>query len=358
MITKDSAQPSVPNLSCKLANPNMSVVCTKLNAMAKQVPPGLLELAEHQCGIVTKSQAAAVGLSRRVVASHVQYGRWQRLHPGVFATFSGVPSRLAVLWAAVLSAGPGAVLSYQTAAELVGLSTGPSDLVHVTIPSSRRVVSRPGLAIHISARVAAARHPVRLPPQTRVEETILDLAGTARTIDDACAWITRGLGSRLTTQDKLRQTLELRAKVRWRAELTELLTADAAGFHSILERRYHCDVERPHGLPTAQRQVMFRIGDHNEYRDVLYEAYRTAVELDGDATHAADIRRRDVRRDNAAAADGIATLRYRWFDVTQTPCRVAAEVAQVLAGRGFAGAHPCSAACPVGGVNRQRRPSA
>jgi hypothetical protein len=326
--------------------------------MAKQLPSGLLELAEHQCGIVTKSQAAAVGLPRGVVASHVRYGRWQRLHPGVFATFSGAPSRVAALWAAALSAGSGAVLSYQTAAELVGLITRPSDVVHVTIPSSRRVVSRPGLVIHISARAAAARHPVRLPPQTRVEETIFDLAGTAQTIDDACAWVSRGLGSRLTTQDKLRQALEVRTKMRWRAELAELLTADAAGFHSVLERRYNRDVERPHGLPIAQRQVRIRIGDHNEYRDALYGAYRTAVELDGDATHCADARRRDIRRDNAAAADGIVTLRYGWFDVTQTPCRVAAEVARVLADRGFAGAQPCREGCPVGAVNRQRRPSA
>jgi hypothetical protein len=335
----------------------LSVGSGKLSAVAKQLPPDLLDVAERQCGIVSKSQAEAAGLSRGVIASHVQYGRWQRLHPGVYATFTGKPSRLAVLWAAVVSAGPGAMLSYQTAAELAGLIARPSEVVHVTIPGNRRVVAGPGLVIHTSTRALAARHPVRLPPQTRVEETVLDLAGAASTIDDACAWITRGLGSRLTTQDKLRRALELRTKVRWRAEVAELLTAGLAGFHSILERRYHRDVERPHGLPTARRQAQFRIGDHNEYRDVLYEAYGTAVELDGDATHG-DTRWWDVRRDNAAAADGIVTLRYGWFDVTQTPCRVAAEVARVLGGRGFAGARPCSEGCPVGDVTRRRRSSA
>ena len=186
---------------------------------------------------------------------------------------------------------------------------------------------------------------------------MLDLAGAAPLIDDACAWITRGLGSRLTTQDKLRRALELRGKIRWRAELTELLTPDAAGVHSILERRYQRDVERPHGLPVARRQARFRSGDHNEYRDALYGAYGTAIELDGDTTHA-DTRWWDVRRDNAAAADGIVTLRYGWFDITETPCRVAAEVARVLAGRGFTGAHPCSTGCPVGDTTNQRRPPA
>ncbi|HSR83103.1 MAG TPA: type IV toxin-antitoxin system AbiEi family antitoxin domain-containing protein, partial [Streptosporangiaceae bacterium] len=156
--------------------------------MARQLPPDLLVLAERQCGVVTKRQAAAAGLSRDAVACHVRYGRWQRLHPGVFATFSGGPGRLAVLWAAVLCAGPGAVLSYETAAELAGLLTRPANLVHVTIPTNRRVGARPGLVIHMSARALAALHPARLPSQTRVEETILDLAGAARTIDDACAW--------------------------------------------------------------------------------------------------------------------------------------------------------------------------
>jgi hypothetical protein len=252
------------------------------------------------------------------------------------------------LWAAVLSAGPGAVLSHQTAAELAGLNGGPSDVIHVTVPSNRRVTRTQGIVIHLSDRAAATRHPAKLPPQTRIEETVLDLVDAARTIGVAAAWITRGLGSRQTTQGKLRQALEQRARIRWRSELAELLTPDAAGLHSILERRYQRDVERPHGLPIASRQVQFRTGDHNEYRDALYEAFRTAVELDGDTTHGADTRWRDVRRDNAAAADGIVTLRYGWFDVTQTPCQVAAEIARVLASRGFAGARPCSACCPVG----------
>jgi hypothetical protein len=336
----------------------LSVLRATLSVVARQIPPQLLELAERQCGIVTKRQAIAAGLTRSVIASHVRYGRWQRLQPGVYATFTGRPTRLAVFWAAVLSAGPGAMLSYQTAAELAGLIKRPSDLVHVTVPADRRVAHRPGIVVHTSKRALAARHPAKLPPRTRIEETVLDLAGVARTIDDACAWITRSLGSRVTTQDKLHQALALRSKIRWRAELTELLTPDAAGFHSVLERRYHSNVERPHGLPTARRQARFVSGRHNEYRDALYEAYNTAIELDGDATHGADTKWWDVRRDNAAAADGTVTLRYGWFDVTQLRCQVAAEVARVLVARGFTGGHPCSPGCPVGDVIAKRRPSA
>ncbi len=78
------------------------------------------------------------------------------------------------------------------------------------------------------------------------------------------------------------------------------------------------------------------------FRQKLANVDLSVCRLDGNGTHGADTRWWDVRRDNAAAANGIVTLRYSWFDVTQTPGRVAAEVARVLADRGFTGAHPYS----------------
>jgi hypothetical protein len=197
-----------------------------------------------------------------------------------------------------------------------------------------------------------------MPPQTRIEETVLDLASAASSLDGAVGWVTQGLGRRLTTQEKLRAAMDLRSRMPWREELTMLLSPEGAGAHSILEWRYHADVERPHGLPNGSRQARFRSGDHNEYRDKLYEAYCTAVELDGRAAHPAEERWTDIRRDNAAAAGGIITLRYGWHDVMTNPCRVAAEVAQALAMRGFTGARSCAPGCPVGVVSSQIRPPA
>jgi hypothetical protein len=48
-----------------------------------------------------------------------------------------------------------------------------------------------------------------------------------------------------------------RTKLRWRADLNELIVAAAGGDHSVLEFRYHRDVERAHGLPESARQVPF-----------------------------------------------------------------------------------------------------
>ncbi len=306
---------------------------------------------------MTSAQAARAGLGRNAIRARVRIGRWQRLYRGVYATFSGEPSRLAVLWAAVLYAGPSAMLSHRTAAEVANLADSPSELIHITIPADRRVAAARGVVIHRSDRAIQMLHPARQPSQTRIEETVLDLADQARSIDDAVGWVTRALGRRLTTQARLRLALTQRVRMRWRSELTELLSPDLAGLMSVLERRYHRDVERRHCLPAGARQVRVRRGDRTEYRDVRYEEYATCVELDGQLAHPADARWRDIRRDNAVAADGGATLRYGWLDVTARGCETAAELDRALRSRGFAGARPCSPTCPVAANTEATRPA-
>jgi hypothetical protein len=318
-----------------------------LTAMSTDLPVRLRAVAEAQHGILSSAQIQQAGLTRGIVNSRLRRGSWRRLHPGVYATFSGEPSRAATLWAAVLHAGAGAMLSHQTAAELWKLIDAPGSIIHVTVPSSRRVTRRPGIVIHLSGRAGSAIHPARNPPRTRLEETVIDLWVKARSLDDAVGWATSALGRRLTTQARLRAALEARSRVPRRRQLDELLSPDSAGVHSVLEYRFIRNVERPHGLVGAKRQVKVRRDGRNEYRDQLYEAYGTAVELDGRAAHPEDTRWSDIRRDNAAAAMGVMTLRYGWRDVTTAPCQVAAQIAEVLAVGGYTRAHPCSAGCPV-----------
>lgn len=303
---------------------------------------------------MTSTQATNSGLSRNTVHAWVLAGRWQRIHRGVYATFSGELSRRAELWATVLYSGPGAMLSHRTAAELAGLTDTASESIHVTLPVDRRVAPAAGIVVHRSGRASEMLHPARLPPQTRVEETVLDLVDQAGSLDDVVGWVTRALGRRLTTQDRLRVALAQRARLRWRRELTELLSPDLAGLMSVLERRYQRDVERRHGLPAGARQVRARRGGRTEYRDVLYEDYATCVELDGCLAHPGEQHWRDIRRDNAVAADGGVTLRYGWLDVTAWSCQTAAEVDRALRSRGFAGGRPCSSTCPVAANNQVR----
>ena len=89
---------------------------------------------ELQAGVLTRSQALAAGLTDKIIAAHLRRGRWQRLQRGVYATFSGTPSRECLLWAAVLRAGPRSVLSHHTAAQLWRLPAAESARIHITMP--------------------------------------------------------------------------------------------------------------------------------------------------------------------------------------------------------------------------------
>src|SRR5262249_31631216 len=89
-----------------------------VRVVALNLPGTCQELLELQHGVIARWQMAQAGWSVRIVDPQLHSGRWQPLYRGVYATFTGRPSRTAFLWAAVLRAGPGAALSFDTAAEL------------------------------------------------------------------------------------------------------------------------------------------------------------------------------------------------------------------------------------------------
>jgi predicted transcriptional regulator of viral defense system len=316
--------------------------------MGYDIPAAVAEIADWQEGVISRRQLLEAGLNGQLIKRRVERGRWQQLHWGVYAVFNGPPPRGTLLWAAVLGAGDGAVLSHQTAAELHGLIDSPAEAIHVTVPSTRRITI-PGLVIRRSGRIGQARQPNRDPPRTTVEETVLDLVELTKTFDDACGWITKACGRRLTTEEKLQAALAMRKKMRWRTELADILEAAGGGIHSVLEYRYLRDVERAHGLPRSRHQVRVVIDGKVVYRDVYYAEYQLAVELDGRTAHPDDERWRDRLRDNQAKARGVETARYGWRDVYAHPCETALLQAQILRRRGWRGSpKPCSPGCPVG----------
>jgi hypothetical protein len=297
-----------------------------------------------QCGAVSRWQAMRAGLSADKIKFRVRSGRWQSIYPGVYLTFSGKPRRPALVWAAVLHAGRGAVLSHETAAELHGLTDKKSGVVHISIPPERRIAPVPGVRIHRAARAG-----IRYPARTTVEDTVLDLVDTAEAFDDVCALVTRALARQLTYPALLRKAIASRRRLQWKAELSELIDAAVAGDESVLEFRYTRDVERAHGLPESRRQVLDAGPDGRRVRrDRVYARFRVVVELDGALSHPPESKWRDAERDNAATAAGGNTLRYGWTHVRHKACVTAAEVARTLQRHGWDGRpRPCSPGCPV-----------
>jgi Transcriptional regulator, AbiEi antitoxin len=208
--------------------------------MFTEIPSSGRLVVIRQGGVITRRQALATGLPATTVEAWVQRGHWTRLARGIYATSGGPPSREALLWAALLRAGPGAVLSHETAAELCGLPPGTAPAIHVTVPARRnpaRGGTMPGVVVHRSdragrgaGRVRPARASGRRPPHTRIDDTVIDLTQTSASFGEAFSWLGRAVARGLTTPRRLTQTAATRTRLHWRAEIGAALTAlGAAG---------------------------------------------------------------------------------------------------------------------------------
>ena len=131
-------------------------------------------IAELQSGMISRRQLIQLGLSPMQARADVNTGRWQRMLPGVYATFTGRIDTHSRIWAAILYAGPGAAASHGTALWLWKLLDDPPAIIDVVVPESRKVVPRAGLRVHRrraldQGSIDRLVHPSAQPPRLRVE---------------------------------------------------------------------------------------------------------------------------------------------------------------------------------------------
>ena len=69
------------------------------------------------------------------------------------------------------------------------------DVVDVTVHAAHRVTPQPGIVLHRTRHLDARRHPARRPPQTRVEDTVLDLVEAAHDEEEVIGWLSRGVAA-------------------------------------------------------------------------------------------------------------------------------------------------------------------
>jgi hypothetical protein len=297
-----------------------------------EVSDRLLHLGTLQAHVITRDQALAHGLSRHSIGRLVASGAWRRLADGIFLTVAVEPSWDSLAWAGVLLGGELARLGPESSGFLHHLLPEAPYPVDVLVPWRRHIgIGGPWCFIRERPGVRATRS-VKDPPRLTVESAVLDMAG-ARHAGDVVGLITTALQRRLTTIKRLCQELDQRARHRHRALLRDLLADVDAGAESPIEVRYLRDVERPHGLPSGQRQQS-RSGLPYQ-NDVDYEEFGLIVELDGRVGHEGVGRFRDMNRDNRHAFVDALTLRYGSYGLAVRPCGVAFQIYRVLAARGY-----------------------
>jgi very-short-patch-repair endonuclease len=298
-------------------------------------------LIRRQHGVVTTSQAAAAGMSKGAIRWKVTKGHWRRLYPGVFVTHTGPISWHTRAAAALASAGPGAVLGHRSALAVWGLCRRPHRLT-IVVPS-RRQPRVPGVFVHRTR--CPERQVVDGLAVTPLARTILDIADLpGARLDDVISWCARACQQRLTTPEQLRQALKGRRAHRRRAQLRLILGDVAEGVESLAEYRFLRNVVRAHGLPKFRTQV--RRGQVRA--DFDNQEFGVRAEVDGQLWHAGDRFHADRLRDRKSTAQGVATVRATWWDVSDRPCDLAVDLGKTFATRGWTGRLvPCSAHCAV-----------
>ena len=188
-------------------------------------------------------------------------------------------------WSAVLNAGPEGMLCGLSAAEAVGLKGWESDSAHVVVPKGVRVPPLEGVRLHESRRLQPTdRHPVRLPPQTRLPRSLVDAAGWSVKPEVGCAILAAGVQQRLTRVTDLRVELSAAGQIAHSRILRLALHDIEGGSHSLSEINF-VRLCRQFGLPTPERQVVRR--DRQGRRRYLDAYFRLAdgtvlvVEVDG-----------------------------------------------------------------------------
>jgi len=114
----------------------------------------LFELASEQGGYFTAAQARSCGFSKALLAHHAKSGRFLRVRQGLYR-FREYPSspREDVIAAWLATGKETAVVSHESALDILGLSDVVPEVVHLTVPRSKRYrTSSRGVAVHTTTR--------------------------------------------------------------------------------------------------------------------------------------------------------------------------------------------------------------
>lgn len=297
------------------------------------------------------AQAVACGVSPRVVARMHRTGETTRVHRGVHRMASAPVTWRGRLMAAVLAAAPpitaprsvrpqdGAVASHGWAAKLHGIEridTPDSPEVTITVPHALEI---PDVRVHRTRRLERCDiTTVDGIPVTSGARMAVDLAAG---LDEAnvMALADDLICLHATTRPWLHTRATALCAGRRHVDVLVRITApEAEGeFWSWLERTFDQTVVRAFDLPPPAYNVPLhdrrgRIG----IADACWAgAVTVVVELDGLRFHQLTSQRgNDQRKHNRYATAGYVPLRFGYRDVVREPDRVAAVIAEALAGAG------------------------
>jgi very-short-patch-repair endonuclease len=270
-------------------------------------------LVREQHDAITRDQLRDFGFSDDAIDHRIETRRLHLVFPGVYAVGRPGLTREGYWMAAVLSCGPDAALSHESAGALFWIRPDHGGPIEVSTPHdiSRR---RDGIKVH--------RRKVKLElgtcdriPVTSPVETIIDLAPRLSR-DEIEQMVNDADKYDLVDPETLRHALDARAPRRGVAKLRTILDRDTFTFTDSTLERYFLPIARRAGLPQPQTQRYL-----NSYRvDFFWPELNLVVETDSLRHHRTPAQQaRDHRRDQAHLAAGRTPLRFTHGQIRYEP---------------------------------------
>jgi predicted transcriptional regulator of viral defense system len=176
----------------------------------------LFDIAATQGGYFTSEQAKECGFSRALLSHHAKSGGFIRARRGLYRFREYPQSSREHVLAAWLSLGKDtAVVSHDSALDILALSDVVPDSVHLTVPRSKRnLPSIPGAKIHTSSRPIGredktVRDGIVVTSPTR---SILDAAESGTSPEQIEMAVVEAVNRGLTTRSRLRKGADERGK--------------------------------------------------------------------------------------------------------------------------------------------------
>jgi very-short-patch-repair endonuclease len=278
--------------------------------------PSIWTLARSQYWVVTRAQLLDLGISRHAIEHELRIGRLHRVFRGVYAVGRHDLSRHGYWMAAVLSCGPGAALSHDSAGALFDIRPYCDGPIEVSVPSSANR-QRGGIKVHRrqTELVLGTCDGIQV---TSPIDTIIDLAPRLSR-DEIEQMVNDADKYDLVDPETLRNVLDSKPPRLGIAKLRTILDRDTFVFTDSTLERYFLPIVKRAGLPKPQTQRYL-----GSYRvDFFWPELGLVVETDSLRHHRTPAQQaRDHRRDQAHLAAGRTPLRFTHGQIRYEPSYV------------------------------------
>lgn len=278
-------------------------------------------------------QLRGFGMSRSAVAGRVRRGALLRLHRGVYAVGYRPLTEEGWWTAAVIAAGPDAVLSHRSAAALWRIAPRRSLVPEVTRPRK------------FGTLVGAVGHCMELPADEVTAERGIPVTTAARTVFD--------LAAISTPREVERAFHELEVRRLWGSASVRGLVERYPGHRGVGTLRVLLASREParitrnefeeefvalldaHQIPRPRFNATISVQGRFFEADALWDRQRLIAELDGGGVHRTHRAfHSDRKRDRILLVEGWRTAHFTWQQLRDEPAAIAADLRDLLRGPG------------------------